>query len=71
MNFNLTKIIDAIDTAANAYQAATRLAGDLAALLEPTDQDELKERLARLRAENDAGHARLQQKLAEIVRGAE
>lgn len=67
---DVTKIVDAVEAAAAAYQAALRIAAELASVVSPADQAELKARLARVRTENDAGHERLQSKLDAIIAGA-
>lgn len=66
---NVEKLLRMIEASASATNAAFDLAADLAGLLSADSQEQLKQRFAALRAENEAGHARFQAKLDAIIQG--
>lgn len=71
MSLDIQKLLNAVSAAASAYQAALDIAEDAVAVISPASQADLKDRLAHIRAENDAGHARLQAKLDVIIGDAQ
>ena len=71
MSLDIQKLLNAVSAAASAYQAALDIAEDAVAVISPASQADLKDRLARIRADNDAGHARLQAKLDAIIGDAQ
>ena len=64
----VSKVLDAVRSAQAGYEAAIELAGELKGSLSGNDQQRLKDGLGAIAAENDAGHARLQQKLQAAAR---
>lgn len=61
----VTQILDIVHTAQSSFDGAMSIASTAATLLGPADQATLQDELAKLRGENDAGHERLQAKLAQ------
>lgn len=63
MTFDLDRILAMVSAAEAAFDLANRIADQAAEQLADAGQAELKERLARLRAQNDADRARRHAKL--------
>lgn len=61
------KILRIIETGQRTMLQLASLAEDFTALLAPADARTLQAHLAEIKAENDAGHERLQAKLAQII----
>jgi hypothetical protein len=69
--FNLSTILGALPVVGPIIAAAPefkKLFDEAVATLHPRDQETAKAALADLMADNDAGHARLQEKLAAAAR---
>ena len=70
MTFDFASVLKGIAEAAPVLAQAPALIalfGEVIESFDGKDQDELKEALADARADNDAGHARLQEKLARAA----
>lgn len=63
----LLNALAALPAAAANIPEFVALYHQAAAVLNPADQDTAQEALADIQADNDAGHARLQAKLAEAA----
>ncbi len=61
------KILRIIETGQRVMLQLASFAEDFTALLSPADARALQAALAEIKAENDAGHERLQAKLAAII----
>lgn len=67
MKFDIEAVLNGVKVAFDAYTAIEDAAGSIADLLHDQGQGELKQRLAALRADNDAARTRRKAKLARAA----
>ena len=66
-DINILSIVQAMHAVMTAFEAVQDVADDIAELLDAQGQPALKEKLAELRAENDAARLRRHEKLKEAA----
>ena len=69
MSVNINSLLSILESTARVYKQVRVIAYDAAKAAGPADQAELLTMLARLKAENDAGHEALQDTLASLIEG--